>query len=261
MNVHRLSQLSVVLIAGLFSLHANEPTRPNILFIAVDDLRPELKCFGADHIHSSNLDRLANQSTLFERAYCMVPTCGASRASLMTGIRPAHNRFVNYLTWAERDAPEATTLNTHFKTNGYVTHSIGKVFHHQEDNLKGWSTPPWRPTGGLAKQYKLPENQARHRHNLTQETKPNRGPAFEAAEVDDEAYPDGQIANQAVDRIRVLSEAQEPFFLAVGFLKPHLPFNCPKRYWDLYDPDAIHLPSNYHPPQDVPEGAVPISVN
>ena len=85
--------------------------------IAVDDLRPELACYGQQHIHSPNIDRLAKSGVLFERAYCMVPTCGASRASLMTGIRPTRNRFVNYLTWAEKDAPGITTLNTHFRAD------------------------------------------------------------------------------------------------------------------------------------------------
>ena len=89
--------------------------RPNVLFIAVDDLRPELRCYGATHIHSPNIDRLAKRSMLFERAYCMVPTCGASRSSLMTSLRPSHNRFINFLTRADEDAPQVDGLHTHFK--------------------------------------------------------------------------------------------------------------------------------------------------
>ena len=86
--------------------------RPNVLFIAVDDLRPELRCYGATHIHSPNIDRLAKRSMLFERAYCMVPTCGASRSSLMTSLRPSHNRFINFLTRADEDAPQVDGLHT-----------------------------------------------------------------------------------------------------------------------------------------------------
>lgn len=113
--------------------------QPNVLFIAVADLRPQIICYGKTFMHTPHIDRLAQRGVLFERAYCMVPTCGASRASLMTGIRPSSNRFINYLTWAGKDAPGVTTLNTHFKKHGYITISLGKVFHHATDNVNGWS--------------------------------------------------------------------------------------------------------------------------
>ena len=228
--------------------------RPNVLFIAVDDLRPELGCYGKAHIHSPHIDQLALTGALFERAYCMVPTCGASRAALMTGIRPAHNRFVNYLTWAERDAPGALTLNAHFRHHGYRTISLGKVFHHRMDSRDGWSEVPWRPSG--RGHYALPENQRMHRQNSRKEQKPTRGPAVESADVSDDFYRDGQIANEAVRRLEEFAEEETPFFLAVGFMKPHLPFVAPKRYWDLYPATEVTLPPNYHPPQEAPEGAV-----
>ena len=123
-----------------------EPTRPNVLFIAVDDLRPQLACYGQSQMQTPNFDALAARSVLFERAYCMVPTCGASRASLLSGIRPAPRRFVSYTARADEDVPHATTLNTHFKNNGYTTISLGKVFHFPTDNLEGWSEKPWRPS-------------------------------------------------------------------------------------------------------------------
>ena len=109
---------------------ASSAQRPNVLFIAVDDLRPQISCYGKKFMHTPHLDRLAQRGVMFERSYCMIPTCGASRASLLTGIRPSSNRFINYLTWAEKDAPGVTTLNTHFKKHGYTTISLGKVFHH-----------------------------------------------------------------------------------------------------------------------------------
>lgn len=138
-----MSQLS--LAKGVFILFANalvsraEPTasRPNVLFIAIDDLRPELNCYGRTHVQSPNIDAFAASGTLFERAYCMVPTCGASRWSLMTGLRPSRNRFVSYLTRANQDAKGMAALNTHFKDNCYYTVSNGKVFHHREDNAIG----------------------------------------------------------------------------------------------------------------------------
>ena len=131
--------------------------RPNVLFIAVDDLRPQLGCYGAKQMHTPNIDRLAAQGTVFERSYCMVPTCGASRASLMTGIRPARNRFVTYFTWAQKDAPGIRTLNTHFQKHGYHTISNGKIFHHPADNVDGWSEKPWVPEAGWMG-YVLPES-------------------------------------------------------------------------------------------------------
>ena len=121
--------------------------RPNVLFIAVDDMRPQLACYGKTFMKTPNIDSLADRGVLFERAYCMVPTCGASRASLMTSIRPHPNRFVQFTARADKDAPGIVTLNSHFKNNGYTTISLGKVFHEPKDNVAGWSETPWRPKG------------------------------------------------------------------------------------------------------------------
>ncbi len=222
--------------------------RPNVLFIAVDDMRPELGCYGKPHIHSPNIDRLASEGTVFERAYCMVPTCGASRAALMTSIRPTPDRFKTYLASAEEEVPNITTLNTHFKQAGYTTISNGKIFHHAKDNAKGWSEKPWRPQGPS---YKLPESIA-----ASKTTPKGRGPAYESADVKDDFYRDGKLANKAVKDLRRLKEQNEPFFLAVGFFKPHLPFVAPKKYWDLYDPASISLPETYHRPKNAPSQAI-----
>ncbi len=228
--------------------------RPNVLFIAVDDLRPQLGCYGRTEMHTPCIDRLAKQGAVFERAYCMVPTCGASRASLMTGIRPARNRFVNYLTWAEKDAPGITTLNTHFNKHGYYTISNGKVFHHPTDNAAGWSEPAWRPKG--VPTYQLAENKAVQATRSKQLGRRGRGPAFEAADVSDDAYADGRIAEKSIRDLQRLAKMDRPFFLAAGFFKPHLPFVAPKKYWDLYDRDRIHLPETYHRPKDAPDAAI-----
>jgi iduronate 2-sulfatase len=227
---------------------------PNVLFIAVDDLRPELGCYGKSHIKSPNIDSLANTGTVFDRAYCMVPTCGASRASLMTGLRPSRNRFVNYLTWADRDAVGIVTLNTHFKSHGYRTLSLGKVFHQIRDSAEGWSEDPWRPK--VRGHYARPENQKLHFENGKKESKPTRGPAVESADVPDNRYGDGMVADMAVSKLQELSIEKAPFFLAVGFYKPHLPFVAPTRYWDMYPEEDIELPANYFPPADAPDGAV-----
>ena len=233
-------------------VHAERP--PNVLFIAVDDLRPQLGCYGEQMMHTPNIDRLAAEGTVFERAYCMVPTCGASRASLMTGIRPASNRFVNYLAWAEKDAPGITTLNTHFKNNGYYTISNGKVFHHADDNKIGWSEPAWKPQG--VPWYLVPENQKLHEERGRTIGRRGRGPAYESADVADEDYTDGKTLLKSVKDLQRLAKQDQPFFLAVGFYKPHLPFCAPKKYWDLYDKSQITLPKTYHRPKNAPPESI-----
>ena len=249
-----------LLIVGLSvaACSAPEPRPPqNILFIAVDDLRPQIASYGKEFMHTPNIDRLAARGVLFEHAYVMVPTCGASRASLMSGVRPSPNRFVNYLAWAERDAPGAVTLNSQFKNNGYTTISLGKVFHHPEDNVAGWSEPPWR---SKIDDYKDADAQdaarAEHLQKWPEHTGVRRM-AYEAGDADDEEYRDGETASRAIDYLENFSgDSEQPFFLAVGFHKPHLPFTSPKKFWDLYDFDAIDLPDNYGPPEGAPEVAL-----
>jgi arylsulfatase A-like enzyme len=171
----------------------------------------------------------------------------------MTGIRPARNRFVNYLTWAEKDAPGITTMNTLFKNNGYYTVSLGKVFHHPEDNSEGWSEPAWRPKD--IPWYRRPENQELH-EKLQKQGSRKRGPAWESADLPDNAYADGVLVERAKADLERLKAKDAPFFLAVGFFKPHLPFTAPQKYWDLYDHDKIQLPDNYHVPKDAPAESI-----
>jgi iduronate 2-sulfatase len=242
-----------------------EVTRPNILFIAVDDLRPQLGCYGVKQVKSPNIDRLAAQGLMFNRAYCMVPTCGASRASLMTSIRPAPKRFMTHLAYAEKDAPGITTLNTQLKQNGYHTISNGKVFHHPEDNAAGWSEPAWRP-GQPANGVPTPaksgvkkgggRGKGKGKGKSKDEDGQSRGRPFAISELSDDEHSDGQVALKSIADMRRLKDAGQPFFLAAGFFKPHLPFIVPKKYWDLYPPESIALPSNYHPPKDAPAESI-----
>ena len=234
----------------------SETAKPNVLFIAVDDLRPQLACYGKDWMRTPNFDALARRSVLFERAFCMVPTCGASRASLMTGLRPTPRRFVRYTARADEDAPQAVTLHTHFKANGYQTISLGKVLHFPADSADGWSEKPWRPTASTyqdreAERKAIAEHRAKYPRRKTV-----RGFAYESADVPDANYRDHQTATKAIEFLNEFRDRETPFFLAVGFFKPHLPFCAPKKYWDQYDYDAIDLPSNYRPPKDAPAGAV-----
>lgn len=246
-------RLLLCVLAMLFAVEGIAADKPNVLFIAVDDLRPQLGCYGRKQMHSPNIDKLAQSGVLFERAFCMVPTCGASRASLMTGIRPAPKRFVNYLAWAEKDAPGITTLNTYFRKHGYYTLSLGKVFHHPEDNAQGWSEPAWRPQG--IPWYRRPENQKLHTEQQKKASN-KRGPAWESADVADNAYADGVLAERAIADLQRLKTKNQPFFLAVGFFKPHLPFIAPQKYWELYDHEQIKLPATYHVPQGAPKESI-----
>lgn len=231
-------------------------SRPNVLFIAVDDLRPQLNSYGKTFMHTPNMDRLAARGVLFERAYCMVPTCGASRASLMTGVRPAPNRFVNYLTWAEKDAEGIPTLNTYFKNHGYYTVSLGKVFHHPTDSAHGWSEPAWRARGSDYQNTQAMRQAVATDRRTYPGKRSHRGPAYESADAADADYRDGQNSLRAVHYLqRFKGDPKQPFFLAVGFHKPHLPFIAPQKYWDLYDFAKIDVPPNYSRPTNVPRGA------
>ena len=219
--------------------------KPNILFIAVDDLRPELNCFGNKEVHSPHLDALAARGTLFERTYCQVAVCGASRASLMTGLRPQTTRCWNYKTPMREMNPDALSLPQHFKMHGYETVSLGKIYHASNDDFpQGWSEKPRR---GLGKQYASPAGMAAHKKatRIQKETGVrSNGPASEnGGEVSDDIYTDGAVAKAAVARLKDYADNEKPFFLAVGFTKPHLPFNAPGKYWDLYDRSEITVPS------------------
>jgi arylsulfatase A-like enzyme len=230
---------------------------PNVLFIAVDDLRPELGCYGTPLIKSPNIDRLADQSTVFTRAYCNVPVCGASRASLITSIYPSRTRFLNYFTRASEDTPDAISLPRHFKDHGYYTASLGKVMHHRDDVPQSWSEPAWRPDQRINPAEKVNWRNYVHPESkkIAEGNEDGSGPSWESAPVEDTAYFDGQVAKRGVDLIYELADRDQPFFLAVGFLKPHLPFNAPTKYWDLYPVDQIPLAKNPFMPEKAPEQA------
>lgn len=217
----------------------------NILFIAVDDLRPELNFYGASYIHSPNLDNLASESLVFNRAYCNIPVCGASRASLLTGARPTRNRFIDARTQKDRDFPEAVSLPMLLKKNGYATISNGKIYHHKTDDESAWDEI-WQPDALW--NYALPESQDIRKNTL-------RGLPFEVANVQDSVYRDGKIALKVIEDLQKLKEGKQPFFLTMGLMKPHLPFTAPKKYWDLYDRESIELPESYVQPASTPKQA------
>ncbi len=262
--------------------------KPNILFIGIDDLRPELNCYGATHIVSPNIDRIAAEGVLFDRAYCQWAVCMPSRASLLTGLRP--DTFEGKARGFRSVVPDVVTLPQHFKNNGYFTQSFGKIYHGSWETAyvgnafqdpASWSVKRWAAS---PQYYFSPEGMATAREVFATasakelflgdvERNPDdldqwkdffvRGPATEAPDVPDDLPADGRIARAALDRLRKLAqeESSPPFFLAVGFQKPHLPFVAPKKYWDLYDPNRIPPVAVPDSPRGAPEFALSVGAN
>jgi iduronate 2-sulfatase len=229
--------------------------RFNVLLICVDDLKPIGGCYGGT-AKTPNLDRLAARGVLFDRAYCNQAVCAPSRNALLTGLRPSSVGIYDLGTNFRKSTPDAVTLPQHFKRHGWRTEALGKIFHVGHGNREdpdSWSVPHWKadvvayasPAAGGTREEALFANKSAA--GLP------RGPATESAEVADTAYPDGALADEAIRRLRAAQEKPgEPLFLALGFVKPHLPFCAPKKYWDLYDRAAFALPTLRTPPQGAP---------
>jgi len=257
------------LLAAAATAATTESKRPHVLFIAIDDLRPDLACYGVDLAITPHIDRLASRGMVFERAYCQQAVCAPSRASVMTGARPDTTKVWDLVTHHRVALPDAPTLGEHFKQHGYFVQGIGKIYHGSLDDPPTWSAPWITPS---ARPYARPENLALiqrkepSRPPLLEgadrsaagqpETRRPRGPAYEASPASDDTFRDGLVARQAAALIHELGRRPEPFFLAVGFSKPHLPFVAPQSYWDLYDPVQIGL----SPLPARPAGAPPYAI-
>ncbi len=251
-----LWMMASAVIMGSPRVQAAEAGRFNVLFIAVDDLRPQLGCYGNTTIQSPNIDKLASRGMLFERAYCQQAICMSSRASLLSGYRPDKGGITNNGPLFT-SVPDALTLNQHFINHGYEAVAMGKIYHHQSDYETGWSKKVFQPKGKcVGRGYLDPEScriaKEFDRQNPNSERK-GLGPAFEGPDVPDNAYPDGLVAEHAVQELRRLKDKR--FFMAVGFVKPHLPFNAPKKYWDLYRAEDLPLAANPFAPKGMPSQA------
>lgn len=251
--------------SATLSLSAAEAeAKPNVLFVAVDDLRPELPNLGHRHVVAPNLERLARRGVSFRRAYCQQAVCSPSRSSLLTGTRPDTTKVWDLQTHFRKALPNVVTLPEHFKQNGYFVQGMGKLFHGGFDDPQSWSTP-WTSPKANHGTYALPENQAivKAKMEASKGKKKadgsrirNNGPPFESADVPDNTFHDGALAEMAVAALRDCAKKSQPFWLGVGFIRPHLPFVAPKKYWDLYDPAKITLAPNPFPPKDAPAYAV-----
>ena len=227
--------------------------KQNILFIAVDDLRPELGCYGKNYIKSSNIDRLAATGLVFDRAYCQQAICGPSRSSLLTGMRPDTIKVWDIKTHFRVAQPNVVTLLQNFKNNGYFVQGMGKIFHGGRLNDEpSWSVP-WKTP--KADRYVFPRKPLPVAGE-SDDAMQKRGPIYECADVPDNTYTDGKVAELAVQTLREISVKPEPFFLAVGFVRPHLPWVSPKKYWDMYDVDKIEVAPNSFYPKGAPDYAI-----
>ena len=222
--------------------------KQNILFISIDDFRPKISSYGETKMITPNIDKLASEGLQFNNAYTNIAVCGASRASLMTGIRPSLNRFNDFSTRAQVDTPQAISLNQLFMDNGYQTISYGKIYHHSDDFQQYWSE---KDKGQIQSDFQDPKSIERVK-NAEKGEYGNKNLTYEYPDVDDYAYNDGKITKNAIQKLKVLKEDDQPFFMAVGYVSPHLPFIQPKKYWDMYDHDLIQLANNSYQPENSP---------
>jgi iduronate 2-sulfatase len=212
--------------------HEIKQKKPNILFIAVDDMLPALRCYGNTTVHSPNIDTLADRGVTFFNAYCQVAISNPSRASLMTGLRPDNIKVWTLKPHFREEKPDVITLPQYYKENGYAAREVGKIYHDPayHKDPQSWSGPS---------RYNVTQNGKGHKYNLPENYLPNRSKAAsaECVNVPDTAYIDGKVCEAAIEVLKEIGDST--FFLAVGFRRPHLPFTAPKKYWDLYEREDL----------------------
>ncbi len=258
--------LIVLSCQNTFAQIVEEPTKPNVLFIIVDDLKPILGCYGDPFVKTPNIDRFAKEGVVFTNTYCQQAVCGPSRASFLTGMRPDYTGVWDLETEMRNINPEILSMPQFFKQNGYITAGIGKVFDSRsvDKNIDkpSWSIPFYKKSNDY---YPKEMGKAKGRYRgvkvleeieiyekiggakglkgkeLSNFIKINAKPSVESLDIPDNAYIDGATVLHSKDILKVLKENAKPFFFAVGITKPHLPFAVPKKYWDLYNRDEIQL--------------------
>ena len=268
MNNHRIAKslMSLALAFCYFFMSAGAlqgDHKPNILFIAVDDLRPSLGCYGDKHAISPNIDALAKRSVLFDQAHCQVAVCNPSRASLMTGLRPDKLGVWTLPIHFRETRPNVITMPQWFRRHGYTAISHGKIFHNPTPDPQSWSEPIRQlatPNQGYpdnvrnvirSAQVKLPAHDWR-KQNL-------RGPATASPVIDDRLLVDGVRTDLVIEDLARLAGSDQPFFLAMGFIRPHLAWIAPKKYWDIYDPTTLPVLINEQVTPNTPPYAISTS--
>lgn len=267
-NLHRWALTSLILGCVLSPLVAAD--RLNVVLIIADDLRPQLGSYGDSIVQTPHLDAFAREALRFERAYAQIAVCSPSRNSFLSGLRPASSGLRGFGRTIRDAVPDVVTLPQHFKNNGYQSVGMGKVFHvyaetglGSEDDPASWTEPLWLPQNPiwgpgqnairdrLIAEARAAGKEFKHSHDWP------RGAAIDDPDVPDEALRDGETALRAAEFLRARAAAADgPFFLAVGFYQPHLPYVAPKRYYDLYDPEKLPLPANDTAPRGAPPGTL-----
>jgi len=257
-----------ITLAITASYAASPADPPHILFIAIDDLKPLLGCYGEETVHSPRIDQLAAEGTVFLNSQCQQPTCGPSRANLLTGLRPDSTGIHDLKTKMRDINPDVLTIPQHFKNQGYLSIGMGKIFDGRcVDSRKDMDAPSWSqpfihvyPKAENAAGFVNPQtvdwirSQKDDQGNPIHEWNVQRIPVAEGSEdVPDNHYKDGATADRAVEWIAKMAQSEQPVFLAVGFDKPHLPFNAPGKYWDLYDRESLPLAAFREAPEGTPE--------
>ena len=246
-------------------------TKPyNVLFVSIDDLRPTLGAFGDQHVISPNIDAFAETGTTFRNTYCQAAVCAPSRASLMTGLRPDSTRVWHLGDKFRELHPDIVTMPQHFSNHGYHTVCIGKIFHNYMPDSMSWDEPDLRPQQYLRPEWLKRDGETFYVNQETQRKQKikrdsvvklrpnyyadgwNNGPAWEMEDVHDTLYFDGAQTELAKRTLSRLAKSDKPFYLALGYFRPHLPFAVPKKYWDMYDRDSIPLARNPFVPEKSP---------
>jgi len=228
--------------------------KPNVLFIVADDQRTNLGCYGDPQAITPNFDKLAAAGIKFNRAYCQYAMCGPSRASILTGLRPDSIKVYDLHTKVRKYTPEVLTLPQDFKNRGYFTRAIGKVFHPGIDDPKSWSMPTF-PGPEIVGTTSVTSGTVGGLPDVTPGPGGGkRGPSWFAPDLPEHEFHDGVITREVIKAMNDLKD--RPFFLAVGYNRPHLPFVAPKKYFDLYGEKTLLLPENGFPPKDVPDIAM-----
>ena len=265
MNRYSLLLLGMMALSACRHDEERPNDSPNILFIAIDDLRPELGAYGVPEVKSPHLDQLANEGRLFRRHYTQVPTCGPSRYCLLTGMRPRtkeqlkNNLMVELISsQPERERPESFVH--HLRRNGYYTVGVGKISHSADglvygylDSVSNQRELPYSWDERLSNQGKWGTGwnaffayaNGENRQSMNKQVAP-----YEKAGVPDNGYPDGLTTEIAIRKLGELKNRDQPFFLGLGFFKPHLPFTAPAKYWDLYRREEMPISPN----PAIPEG-------
>ena len=248
---------------------ATAQDKPNVLLLLVDDLKPNIGAYGDRFAHTPNIDKLASSGMRFDLAYCNQAVCAPSRFTLLLGSHSTSTGLYGLGSQLRDVLPDAVTMPQFFASKGYRTESLGKVFHighgnfgdpdsfqvqHFHEKVIEYLEPESTDGGQLTREEAYFTNQ-----KLGQIRSLPRGAAYESPDVADEAYADGRVASETIQRLQQAKKRRRengtPFFMVAGFARPHLPFSAPKKYWDLFDADKLPMPEiEGLPSQSVPAG-------